>query len=60
MIPRVSPYGLLFCAFLVLIGLVGDLDYQDEIRERDHYCGMVEAGKWPDYREIYDEECLQR
>lgn len=42
---------------LAIFGLVGAMDYADEIAERQLYCDMVAAGHWPDYREIADDEC---
>ena len=50
--------------FIVVIGVVGESDYQDEVRQEQVYCEMVnkynmtngEQG-WPDYDQIYDRAC---
>ena len=42
---------------VVLIGIVGHMDYQDEILEASRYCANVYEGTWPDYRGIYEKEC---
>ena len=36
---------------------VGHASKQDALRERTHYCAMVKAGAWPDYRHTYKQEC---
>lgn len=38
-------------AAVALFGLVGQLDYEDAVNAENHYCDMVEAGKWPAYRD---------
>lgn len=46
---------------LVLLALVGTMDYHDAERELEHYCEMVEAGHWPDYRNLKrDGECDEK
>ena len=35
---------------LGLFGLVGSMDYEDQQAEQEHYCEMVKADLWPDYR----------
>lgn len=54
------------CAFLVgliLFGLVGTMDAEDEQLQLEHYCEMVKLHKqdpsigWPDYDGIYDTAC---
>lgn len=45
--------GLGFLAFLLVLGLVGNEDYEYEVRSQVNYCQMVEAGIWPDYNETY-------
>ena len=50
-------------AGLVLFGLVGTMDAEDEQAQLEHYCEMVKLHKqdpstgWPDYDGIYDESC---
>ena len=38
-------------ATVALFGLVGQMNYEDAVKEESHYCSMVEAGKWPAYRD---------
>ena len=42
---------------LIVLGIIGDADYQDELAEQDFYCEQVLAGYWPDYKNIADEVC---
>lgn len=42
------------CAVLLIIGLVGSMDYKDEVAAAQHYCQMVEDGHWPNYE---NREC---
>lgn len=42
---------------LLLIGIVGNMDYHDEVAEADIYCQNVAEGVWPDYNGTYDKEC---
>ena len=48
--------GALFIV-LVLIGMMGKMDMEDEIAEQEFYCEQVLAGHWPDYKHIADEVC---
>ncbi len=36
---------------LILIGMgyAGEQDYQESLRQQEHYCQMVKSGRWPDY-----------
>ena len=43
--------------FLAIVGLVGSIDYADELAEEMLYCEMVQAGHWPDYRSVGPEYC---
>jgi hypothetical protein len=43
--------------FVVLVGIVGTMDYEDAIAEADLYCQNVHAGVWPDYEGTYAKEC---
>lgn len=45
-------------AILLLLGLVGQMDYEDAKLHQDHYCKMVAEGAWPDYDEVYTTECV--
>ena len=38
--------------FLIVLGLVGNADYEDELAEEAFYLEMVCDGKWPDYKEL--------
>lgn len=43
----------LLAVFAVLVlGCVGELDYQDAVEEADHYTNMVCNGYWPDYERL--------
>ena len=55
-------WGKFLLAFVVviLLAFVSEMSYQDEIAERETYCDMVEAGKWPDYKGIYATECSDK
>ena len=50
-------------AGLILFGLVGAMDAEDEQAQLEHYCEMVKLHKqdqstgWPDYDGIYNEAC---
>lgn len=41
--------AILGAAFLVALGFVGRLDFEDELRAAVLYCDNVAAGVWPDY-----------
>ena len=45
---------LVIVALLAGLGLVSAMDYRDEQRSQEHYCEMVNAGHWPDYKELGD------
>lgn len=44
-------------ALLGLFGLAGAMDYEDQQAEQEHYCEMVKAKLWPDFRGTYRKEC---
>ena len=50
-------------AGLILFGLAGTMDAEDEQAQLEHYCEMVKLNKqdpstgWPDYDGIYAESC---
>ena len=41
--------------FLILAFVfVSEMDYQDAIKEEQHYCDMVREGHWPAYKREID------
>ena len=48
---------MLMITCLIIFLTIGKEDYQDEVQETEHYCEMVRAGVWPDFKNIYDEVC---
>lgn len=56
---RVKVWGriAIVTALLLLIGIVGNMDYQDEVAEANTYCQNVAEGVWPDYNGTYDRWC---
>lgn len=42
---------------LLLTGMMGKMEMQDEIAEQEFYCEQVLAGHWPDYKNIAEEVC---
>lgn len=41
--------------FLILgFMFVNEMDYQDAIKEEQHYCDMVREGHWPEYKPEID------
>ena len=46
-----------FVAFVALLGMAGQIDFEDEARAHLLYCDNVANGVWPDYDKIYDSEC---
>jgi len=44
---------------LAIVGLVGSIDYSEELAEEMLYCEMVEAGHWPDYKEHGHAYCVE-
>lgn len=58
--------GFLVLLLLAIYGLVGEMDYDDAVLERNQYCDMVRAHQhdpstgWPDYRHSYSTECAQQ
>lgn len=47
----------ILAALVLLFGLAGHMDYEDQQAEQAHYCEMVKAGFWPDYQGTYRHEC---
>ena len=48
--------GIGVAALFLLIGLAGQLEYQDEIQEEQRYVEMVCNQLWPDYQDTVNEE----
>ena len=44
---------------VLLVGIVGTMDYEDELLELDMYCQNVHTGVWPDYEGSYEEQCYK-
>lgn len=44
-------------AVVVLLGAVGQMDYEDAVAEQLQYCENVKAGIWPDYNKSFEDEC---
>ena len=45
-------FSAVVITLLLLIGMLGRLDYEDELAEEAFYQEMVCAGKWPDYKNL--------
>ena len=41
--------------FLGLMGIVGNMDFEDALIEEQRYADMVCAGHWPDYKDLSPE-----
>lgn len=41
--------AILISAIILVIGLVGQSDYEAELAAERHYCNMVESGAWPPF-----------
>ena len=41
--------AILIATVVLIVGLVGKADYEDELKAQEHYCNMVEEGTWPDF-----------
>lgn len=56
----------LLIAVIIVLSVWGlsQFDYEDERRELDHYCYMVQLYYqdsnvgWPDYRGIFNDQCV--
>lgn len=53
---KILHVALIIVAIIVL-GFVGRVDYQDEIKRQQTYCKNVKLGVWPDYQKTYEKEC---
>lgn len=43
---------------LLVMGWIGNMDFEDAVSQQNHYCNMVSEGYWPDYDRIYKDECV--
>ena len=43
---------LIIVGLLAAFGLVGEMDYQDEVQQAAHYQQMVCDGHWPNYKDL--------
>ena len=50
--------SVLVLAIVGIYPFLSRIDYQDVVIEQEHYCSMVAARHWPDYRGTYYAECL--
>lgn len=46
----------LITVFVVILGYIGNLDYQDEVNDESNYKQMVCQNVWPNYRNL-DIDC---
>jgi protein involved in temperature-dependent protein secretion len=53
-------HALLILALIILAGITGRWDHQDEQLEAAHYCEMVELQAWPPYRNDINCEEIKR
>jgi hypothetical protein len=44
--------ALIFCVLLLLLGVVGTMDYNDQVADTEHYNAMVCNKYWPDYKSL--------
>uniref|UniRef100_A0AAU6W1D7 Uncharacterized protein n=1 Tax=Pseudomonas phage Pavpe01 TaxID=3138545 RepID=A0AAU6W1D7_9VIRU len=44
-------------AVVLLLGLVGRMDYDDAVLQEKAYCANVHSGLWPDYEGRYTADC---
>ena len=44
-------------AFVALLGMAGQMDFEDAKAEEALYCDNVKNGVWPDYDGIYADVC---
>lgn len=41
---------LLIIILIIILGIIGNNDYQDQVAEQDFYCQMVKDKAWPPYK----------
>lgn len=57
--------GFVECLILIIfsgimtavISMIGKMDYEDQVDQRNLYCQMVAEKTWPDYKGIVKLEC---
>jgi hypothetical protein len=47
-----------FILILLIVGGVGSMNFEDAVLHQNLYCKMVAEGYWPDYDEVYKDECV--
>lgn len=52
------PFFWYLVLILLAMGMVGNMDFEDAVLHQNHYCKMVAEGAWPDYDEVYKDECV--
>lgn len=50
--------SLIVLGSAILIGLVGNNDYKDEVAALKVYCHDVKTGVYPDYQMKYSTQCV--
>jgi hypothetical protein len=45
--------------FVIALGYVGQGDYEDALKQREHYCSMVTRGVYPDYDQEIECEAVE-
>jgi len=48
---------LALLAFILLMVVVGQMDYEDEQAQAALYCDNVRTGVWPDFKGTYEKHC---
>ena len=46
---------LLGAVLFLILGIVGNMDFEDALIEERRYADMVCAGSWPDYKKLSPE-----
>ena len=49
--------GILLLCVGVAVGAAMSMSFQDEQKDQQFYCEMVQENTWPDYRGVADKEC---
>ena len=49
--------GILLLCVGVAVGAVMSMSFQDEQKDHEFYCKMVQEKAWPDYHGIASKEC---
>lgn len=43
---------LWFVLFLLVVGVIGRMDMEDQAAQVSEYCQKVSTGQWPDYKNV--------